>query len=85
MTEDNFFEGVFKDDQYLNTDGASAREGALVEYAEVTDDTIYLIQEIQKKYENSKRLNQERALIEEDNNTIYFILIGVAFFVGTKL
>ena len=49
MTEDNFFEGVFKDDKYLNTDGASAREGALVEYAEVTDDTIYLIQEIQKK------------------------------------
>ena len=84
MAKDNFIEGIFKDDQYLNTDG-TAREVALVEYAEVTDDTIYLIQEIQKKYEKSKRLNQDRALVEEDNNTIYFILIGVAFFIGTKL
>ena len=84
MAKDNFIEGIFKDDQYLNTDG-TAREVALVEYAEVTDDTIYLIQEIQKKYEKSKRLNQDRALVEEDNNTIYFILIGVAFFVGTKI
>jgi len=84
MTEDNLLDGEFKGENYLNTGGISAQAVA-VEYTEVTDDTIYLIQEIQRKYENSRKLNQDRALAKEDNNTLYFILIGVAFFIGTKI
>jgi len=75
---------VFEDEKYLNLGGNNVE----LEYSELTDDTIYLIQKIQAKYENIaedlKTTLYKEKKGKKDNNTFYIILIGIAFYVGTK-
>ncbi len=50
-------------------------------FTEVSDDTIYLIQNLQKKYQSASK--ESRKLVEEETNPLFYVgLIIAAFAVG---
>tara|TARA_R110002167_G_scaffold205794_1_gene409771 strand:+ start:361 stop:585 length:225 start_codon:yes stop_codon:yes gene_type:complete len=71
---------VFRDEKYRNLGGSLSSEN----YTELTDDTIYLIQKMQIKYENINQELKTENKKAKDKNTFYLIILGIAFYVGTK-
>ena len=71
---------VFRDEKYRNLGGSLSSEN----YTELTDDTIYLIQKMQIKYENINQKLKTENKKAKDKNTFYLIILGIAFYVGTK-
>ena len=74
-------EGNFPESDF-EIDGKQAPSNAYV-FSEISDDTIYLIQNLQEKYEASNR--QTRKVEEETNPMLYIGLIAAAFVVGKFL
>ena len=75
-------EGNFPESDF-EIDGTQAPSNAYV-FSEVSDDTIFLIQNLQEKYQASNR--QTRKVEEVETNPILYIgLIAAAFVVGKFL
>ena len=74
-------EGNFPESDF-EIDATKAPSNAYV-FSEVSDDAIYLIQNLQEKYQASNR--QTRKVEEETNPMLYIGLIAAAFVVGKFL
>lgn len=59
----------------------SKRPNNVNEFSEVSDDAIYLIQNLQTKYQNASM--QSRRL-EEETNPLFYVLLAVGAFVIGK-
>jgi hypothetical protein len=74
-------DGFFVSEEYQNVMGKNIPKYNN-DYDTLADDTVYLIQELQKDYENALRSGSGRKKEEEDNTMLYLGLIAVAFIIG---
>lgn len=77
-------DGFFVSEEYQNVMGKNQSRTQInsSEYNALADDTVYLIQELQKDYENALKSGSGRKKEEEDNTMLYLGLIVVAFVIG---
>ena len=77
-------DGFFVSEEYQNVMGKNQSRTRInsSDYNALADDTVYLIQELQKDYENALRGGSGRKKEEEDNTMLYLGLIAVAFIIG---